>query len=443
MRMLILRSMHPVFQETVHSRKEINNNQFRCNRYVLTYEIPEGLLLWNTLSLGLVFIPNITVAAWKKKDLSRLEHDFMVRQYFYVPVSFDEDKIYNEIIHIHQKKTVLKTKYTILTTLYCNARCAYCYERHNRFIKTNMTAETAMTVVDFISRENKSDEIRLDWLGGEPLLNTRVIDIICKELTLKGVSFSSSLVTNGLLINDQILETALNTWKLKKIQITLDGREYLYNKTKNYSCGTANPYEVVMSNISKVVRSNIPLDIRLNLSGDNLKDLLCLVDELHQKYHGSQNILIYVSLLEEETHPDDKGKLDENKRNWQVISAKLWELGYRQKLLEDSWPIYKCIADNENCHVISPVGNLYRCEELSKEDIAGNIQDGITCPDVVHKWKMTNKSIKCLDCPINPVCYNLLHCPADLVCNDLTQFIDIVSRQKAMEYEYYHQNKEL
>ena len=66
--MLILRSMHPLFLQTAPSLMEIHDDQFRCNRYVLTCEIPEGLLLWNTLSLGLVFLKNTTVSAWSKKN---------------------------------------------------------------------------------------------------------------------------------------------------------------------------------------------------------------------------------------------------------------------------------------------------------------------------------------------------------------------------------------
>lgn len=89
----------------------------------------------------------------------------------------------------------------------------------------------------------------------------------------------------------------------------------------------------------------------------------------------------------------------------------------------------------------SPVDNLYQCEELSKENTVGNIQDGIIYPDVIYKWKMNNKSIKCLGCPINPICYKLLYCPGDLECYELTQFVDFVSRQKAMGYVYFNQNR--
>lgn len=42
------------------------------------------------------------------------------------------------------------------------------------------------------------------------------------------------MTSNGYIFNDELVEKAKNEWKLKNIQITLDGTRDVYNKAKNY-----------------------------------------------------------------------------------------------------------------------------------------------------------------------------------------------------------------
>lgn len=435
--MKIIRKTHELFLQVVNNMN-VNNisTKYRCCNYVLSLETKEGLLLWNTLTMCLVYLDDINERQWLEGNICINEYNELIKLWFYVAKDLDEEEIYKNIITENRKIKILNTKYTILTTLHCNARCPYCYERHGKFIKRTMSEKISKDVVNFILKNNTAKDIRLDWLGGEPLLNHRSIDIICEELKKQKICFTSNLTTNGFEITPQIIDKAKNLWNLKSIQITLDGTEKNYNKIKNYIVSSKNPYQVVLSNIEQILNTEIRLSIRLNLSSENVDDLIELIDQLIQRFPNTNKYLIYVCLLEEETHIADKNEMEKNIENWTKISEKLWNLGFQQKLLEEDWPVNKCIADNDNCHVISPIGNLYRCEEIESEDIVGNIYDGIINNKIVEKWKQTNKSDICHTCPINPVCYNLLHCNSDLQCNKLTQTIDISSRKYAMKFEY-------
>ena len=413
------------------------DKKYRPITYCKTTFIDDGVLLYSSLTRELLLL-----SYDEYKDFTNNKtNEFLVKHWFMVPNDIDDSTLLYLFDRTY-KTRFPRNKYgkfnlcTIITTTDCNARCPYCYERHGKFIKRTMSEKISKDVVNFILKNNTAKDIRLDWLGGEPLLNHRSIDIICEELKKQKICFTSNLTTNGFEITPQIIDKAKNLWNLKSIQITLDGTEKNYNKIKNYIVSSKNPYQVVLSNIEQILNTEIRLSIRLNLSSENVDDLIELIDQLIQRFPNTNKYLIYVCLLEEETHIADKNEMEKNIENWTKISEKLWNLGFQQKLLEEDWPVNKCIADNDNCHVISPIGNLYRCEEIESEDIVGNIYDGIINNKIVEKWKQTNKSDICHTCPINPVCYNLLHCNSDLQCNKLTQTIDISSRKYAMKFEY-------
>ncbi len=435
--MLIIRPMHKFFLDEISTwHQETEDQGVRQCRYVVVSEIDNGLLLWNTLTLGLVWINNLSVKDWTDNHLDSNLISLLRSQWFYVPVFFNEPLFLKHLLCQYKKVQAKRTKYTILTTLYCNANCAYCYERHGDFIRKSMTDSIAHKVAKFVNDTRKGNKIKLEWIGGEPLLNPNAIDLICGDLRNYEINFESSLVSNGLLLNEDLINQALNRWNLKSIQITIDGTEKVYNDTKNYSGDIANPFNNILNNIAEIFKANIYLSIRLNLSYTNVHDLERLIWLLIKSFPDKSQYLIYVSLLEQEMHCDNQEKLRQNLSNWIYLNKILSDEGFIQWPLDSNWPINKCIADNENCHVISPVGNLYRCEEISATDVIGHIDTGITNSKKVAKWKITNKTCECDDCLINPVCLNLLNCPADLECNSLTKSIDICKRIFAMKAEY-------
>lgn len=72
-----------------------------------------------------------------------------------------------------------------------------------------MTEETAEKVARYIiTHAPKGIDIRLDWFGGEPLYNEKVIDIITSRVASAGFNFSSSMISNGYLFNDTNLRKA-------------------------------------------------------------------------------------------------------------------------------------------------------------------------------------------------------------------------------------------
>ena len=117
--------------------------------------------------------------------------DFLINHWFLVPIKYDEEAILSIIKE--RECTIITDTYldhpehfTILTTSACNARCFYCYELGLKN-KTHMSLETAEKVAKYIIKHAPKDRsVTLDWFGGEPLFNHKMISIISSRVRSAG-----------------------------------------------------------------------------------------------------------------------------------------------------------------------------------------------------------------------------------------------------------------
>ena len=120
-----------------------------------------------------------------------------------------------------------------------------------------MSEETGFKVVEFIADHcGKNRKVTLDWFGGEPTLGIERIDQISRGLREKQIRFTSLMISNGYLFSDELIRRATEIWNLTDIQITLDGTEEIYNRTKAYVNAENNPYHTVLDNICLLYTSN-------------------------------------------------------------------------------------------------------------------------------------------------------------------------------------------
>ncbi len=182
----------------------------------------------------------------------------LIDRWFLVPQEHDDRKACHEIREMAallKPATNTVTTYVILTTTGCNARCFYCYEKGTKPVV--MTAETASKVVRYIVAHRGDENVSIRWFGGEPLVNVKVIDQICTELREQGVPFRSSMVSNGYLMDADMVERAKDLWQLQHVEITLDGMAQTYNRVKDYVYRGVNAFERVLENIGMLTAAGI------------------------------------------------------------------------------------------------------------------------------------------------------------------------------------------
>ena len=123
---------------------------------------------------------------------------------------------------------------TILTTYDCNFACKYCVEEGVKK-PLRMDEEQCRSTIDWLINrvdEYQSDEIRLHFYGGEPLMNVMPIDRIASEICeyskKNSIDFGFNITSNGSLLKPDLVER-LVPLGLGSIKVTLDGDREAHN----------------------------------------------------------------------------------------------------------------------------------------------------------------------------------------------------------------------
>jgi radical SAM protein with 4Fe4S-binding SPASM domain len=386
----------------------LTNIDYRFMKYCLITDIDDGKLIFNGLSRALIFLRNDELELIGNVN----QYEFLYKNYFLVPEEFNEQKVTDEI-RLKLQKPVDSVyldhpvSFTILTTTKCNARCFYCYELKSKH-KHHMSEETALKVADYITKVAGNKNINLQWFGGEPLFNLKVIDTITQIVRDRGYSFTSSFTTNGYLFDKDLVLKAKNIWNTQSVQITVDGTESVYNKAKNYIYKNVNPYKKVLNNIAILLNNGIQVTLRLNLDFYNCENLKELSHEIHSRFENHPKLDIYAWPIFE---MDDNIK---SKDEHIAIFEKLKEVEellisynyFKGNSPKSGIAYFQCMADEGNSVLITPDGDLGTCEHFIDSYFWGNVTNPENKNfDNLHIWRLYEKPLHiCDDCPLYPSC---------------------------------------
>lgn len=415
--MLIISKPLDIFMKAAGDQVVANEN-YRLLTYINSYEIDNGLLVYNFMSRELVFLEGDEVSAFKKIDINNPLIKELIERWFFVPEGYDDYSLFkqtDQLIRLisDNNKNVPLTNFVIYPTTDCNARCFYCFELNRTHI--HMSLKTATDVGNFIVKRSEGNEIFISWFGGEPLYNYPAIDAITKVLRDNNVTFKSMMVSNGYLFNEEIVEKAKTLWNLTHTQITLDGTEEVYNKVKAYiykDCPS--PFARVIDNIELLLKNGITVNVRLNLHYHNCDDIEQLVDYLVERFEGYNDYRIYLALLYEYNM---KPKVQEDR--W-ALYAKYLELndyikskGSDNRVRIETFRRYvHCMADNNGSTTILPDGSLGKCEHYTDDHFYGSIySDEIDQKNIDIFKAYTDYGEKCHTCSLQPMCLPLKECP--------------------------------
>ena len=417
------------FEQMVGLQKRADGQQYRLMTYVLQQPVADGLLLYNTLTCSLVLL-----TPYEAADLTAQRE--LIGRWFLVPQEHDDRKLCRQVRQMAALLTPapkVVTTYTILPTTGCNARCFYCYEQGTKPV--TMTAETASRVVRYIVAHRGDEEVTLRWFGGEPLVNNKVIDQICTELSQQGVPFHSEMTTNGYLFDADMVQRAKNLWQLQKVQITLDGTAQTYNRVKAYVYHGVNAFERVLENIGLLTAAGIHAHIRLNVDKHNIGEMAELVELLHQRFGANEHLSVYSHELFGERTPEDNALLFAQQMQ---LAQQMARCGYYhiRRLLKDVQQ-NQCMANNDGSVVIAPDGHLGKCEHFIDREFFGHIDREERDKAIIRKFKERRAdSESCATCPFYPQCNRLEMCPTVVMCTPEMRQKGLYKMKESMKYEY-------
>ena len=393
-------------------RPKPSETGFRWMTYVLFQSVEGGVLVFHVLTREMLLLTPEEYAAPDRLPALR-------EKWFWVPERMDDRKYADQVRFVRktvQKKPESITNYTIFTTTDCNARCFYCYEMGRS--RVPMSEETAHRAAAYITSHcGDKKKVNLGWFGGEPLFNKKVIDIICHDLAAQGIEYHSNMISNGYLFDEETVRQAVELWKLTWVQITLDGTEEIYNRSKAfiYKDGPS-PYRVVMDNIGRLLDAGVRVHVRMNMDNHNADDLFILVDQLHERFAGKEKISAYSHVLFEFSGIKDHIRAEEDRRNLYrkqlCLRNKLFEYGLTAKrYLNKSLPVNHCMADSGKSLTILPNGELGLCEHYSEDNFVGHIDREELDESVLQSFREQWAPIDtCGGCFLYPECIRLKKC---------------------------------
>jgi len=401
----------------ISTAKIKKNVRYCLSHHVVVQKADAGTLLYHTLTCALLLLDETEekLLSFLPCTLSEELHDLAAMR-FLVPEDSDELSYCDQLKHILKmtaNETDAITSYTIFTTSDCNARCFYCFELGKSRIP--MSGETAKAAVDYITAHCKGKPVKLRWFGGEPLFNLPAIDTIVAGMNENGISYTSSMVSNGYLFDEALVKRAKDEWRLNKIQITLDGTEEIYNRRKAYIYREGSAYQRVIRNIGLLLESGIHVDIRLNLDMRNSADLTALVDKLAERFPNQKKLNVYNHVIFE--NPGESRSAEQRRALYQVSDA-LTEHIHKRGLGSQGGVLHNlrlnhCMADSDTAVTITPEGRLGRCEHyFENEEMFGSLRTDETDATVTADWKVTYLPFpECRDCFYYPRCFRLKKCP--------------------------------
>ncbi len=390
---------------------------YRLMKYLLRIEVDDGLLLHNNVTGKMILLTKSEAEELLKlpEKPTELMRE-LISDHYLVSEDFDEYKSVNQLRKIYQSRSTgdAINHYVILPTTFCNARCFYCYE--SDYPRVHMTEETASKLIDYIEKNHKDKKVLLSWFGGEPLVGIQRIDQICQGLKDRGIEYSSSMISNGYLFDEEIAERSVKLWNLQRIQITLDGTEEVYNRVKAYASVKENPYQRVLRNVDLLRSKGIQVNIRLNVDFYNKENILELIEELGKKYSGSDHFAVYLNILFNDQGFDPVHHSQEDiVKLMEIVDTyterlKELKIAYsRQKI--PSLQVSQCMADSPHTVEIQPDGSFCRCEHESILDSYGNLDEGVLDPQKPIKWReIIERTDHCAECNFYPSCYMLKYC---------------------------------
>ncbi len=412
---------------------------YRMSTYCVSVPVERGALLHNLLTREMLLLTEDEYA-------DRLTSVYLREHWFVVPETINEREYVGLVRWALQskRKNLMKiNNFTILTTTDCNARCFYCYEKG--CTRITMTDQTAREVVTFIKQRCGGKKVHLAWFGGEPLMNERAIDIICEGLQSEGIEYTSGMTSNGFLFNEALAERAVESWHLRKVQITLDGTEEVYNRSKAYVGVTESAYQVVLSNIERLLSAGITVNIRMNMNPDNMDNLVLLTEELADRFGNVPGLRVYAKALFDVNTNDPREQY--TWEEWRSLYATIERINEHLEERDITIPtrtglrrdlrLYRCMADSGNSVVIVPDGHVGLCEHYCESEFIGDLKSREWDMTKVTQWRQYDEELpECQNCFYYPECVRLRKCTGRVPCTEWERSILRREHEKSMVTEY-------
>ena len=330
---------------------------------------------------------------------------------------FTEDSYQDAIIDFKKRKTVVKAL-CLHIAHDCNLACKYCFAEEGEYHgdRSLMSYEVGKKALDFlIANSGNRVNLEVDFFGGEPLMNFQVV----KDLVAYGRSqekehnkkFRFTLTTNGMLLNDEVMEFANK--EMANVVLSIDGRKEVHDMMRPTRNGKGS-YDLIIDKFKKMaeMRNQTNYYVRGTFTHNNLdfsKDVLHLADlgfkQISAEPVVAQSDQSYAITEEDLPKLFEEYDLLAKEMIKREKDGKGFNFFHFMIDLTGGPCLYKrlsgCGSGTEYL-AVTPWGDLYPCHQFVgiEEFKLGNVDTGIEKTELVDEFKLCNvyAKDKCRDC---------------------------------------------
>ena len=330
---------------------------------------------------------------------------------------FTKDTYENYIMDFKKRPTVVKAL-CLHIAHDCNLACQYCFaeegEYHGR--RALMSFEVGKKALDFlIANSGNRRNLEVDFFGGEPLMNWQVVkDLVAygrEQEKLHDKKFRFTLTTNGVLLNDEVMEFCNR--EMGNVVLSIDGRKEVHDKMRPFRKG-AGSYDLIVPKFQQFAESRHQdkYYVRGTFTHYNLD---FSEDVLHLADLGFKQISVEPVVAEPKEpyaiREEDLPKLFEEYDKLAVEMIRRHKSGedfnfFHFMIDLDGGP---CVAKRlSGCGsgteylAVTPWGDFYPCHQFvgNEKFLLGNVDEGILNTDIRDEFKCCNvyAKEKCRKC---------------------------------------------
>lgn len=330
---------------------------------------------------------------------------------------FSEDIYEDYIDEIADRQTVVKAL-CLHIAHDCNLSCRYCFAGKGEYNGESalMSLDVGKRALDFlVENSGNRRNLEVDFFGGEPLMNFEVVkNIVAYGRSLEekyNKKFRFTLTTNGVLLNDDVIEFAGR--EMSNLVLSIDGRKELHDYMRPFRSG-AGSYELILPKFQKAADARRQTDYYArgtytHFNTDFDKDVLHLADLGFKQI--SVEPVVAKPAEDYAIKDEDIAAICEayDRLAAEMLKREKEGNGFNFFHFMIDLTGGPCVAKRlSGCGsgteylAVTPWGDLYPCHQfVGNEDfLLGNIYDGIKRTDICSLFKKCNvySKPKCKDC---------------------------------------------
>ncbi len=300
----------------------------------------------------------------------------------------------------------------------CNLNCAYCFASQGKYHgdRAVMSYEVGKQAMDFlIANSGTRRNLEVDFFGGEPLMNFQVVkDLVAYARSIekkKGKNFRFTLTTNGVLVDDDVIEWANR--ECSNVVLSLDGRKEIHDRFRVDYAGHGS-WEKIVPKFQKFVEARQGKNYYMrgtftHANPDFLTDIQTMLD-LGFSELSMEPVVCAADDPSALTEEDLAIVMDQYERLAQLMlerdkAGKPFTFYHYMIDLTGGPCIYKRISgcgSGTEYMAVTPWGDLYPCHQFVGEERfrLGDIWQGVTNTGIQSEFAACNVYAhpECRDC---------------------------------------------